>query len=94
MPSDNGMRATLNTLYGETQGPEAHARLTALLALQPAAGPPPALFSPRDAVLIAYGDSLKEPDLPPLQSLAAFARQHLKAAFSAIHILPFFPWSS
>jgi sucrose phosphorylase len=94
MPSDNGMRATLNTLYGETQGPEAHARLTALLALQPAAGPPPALFSPRDAVLIAYGDSLKEPDLPPLQSLAAFARQHLKAAFSAIHILPFSPWSS
>jgi sucrose phosphorylase len=94
MPSDNGMRATLNTLYGQTKGAQAHARITALLALQPAAGPPPPLFSPQDAVLITYGDSLKAPQRPPLQVLAAFAHRHLKGAFSAVHILPFFPWSS
>ncbi|MGD8958441.1 MAG: sugar phosphorylase [Desulfobacteraceae bacterium] len=94
MASDNGMRATLNTIYGETQGAQAHARVVALLASQPPAGPAPPLFSPQDAVLITYGDSLQAPDRPPLQALADFARGHLQGAFSAIHILPFFPWSS
>jgi glucosylglycerate phosphorylase len=94
MASDNGMRATLNTIYGEAEGAQAHARVMALLASQPAAGPAPPLFSPQDAVLITYGDSLQAPDRPPLQALADFARRHLQGAFSAIHILPFFPWSS
>ncbi|MFO7497260.1 MAG: sugar phosphorylase [Desulfobacterales bacterium] len=94
MPSDNGMRATLNTLYGETKGARAHARVMAVLASQPAAGTPPPRFSQKDAVLITYGDTLKAADRPPLQSLGVFARQYLEAVFSAIHILPFFPWSS
>lgn len=47
-----------------------------------------------DVWMITYGDSVIEPDTPPLQTLKKFADQHLKGAVSGIHILPFFPYSS
>ncbi|MCK5797772.1 MAG: DUF3459 domain-containing protein [Deltaproteobacteria bacterium] len=48
----------------------------------------------RDAVLITYGDSLRSEDKAPLPTLGAFATAHLKDAFSTLHLLPFFPFSS
>lgn len=47
-----------------------------------------------DSVLITYGDMVNRPTEPPLRTLARFARKHLRHAFSTIHILPFFPYSS
>jgi len=53
-----------------------------------------AFFSQEDVVLIAYGDSLKSAGEPPLAALHEFAGRYLKNAFSCIHFLPFFPYSS
>ena len=51
-------------------------------------------FSQRDIVLITYGDTLYRPEEAPIKTLHTFANTYLKDVFSAIHILPFFPFSS
>ncbi len=52
------------------------------------------LWTHTDAVLITYGDSVQSPEQPPLRTLRTFLRRHLPDAFSMVHILPFYPWSS
>jgi len=52
------------------------------------------LWSQKDAVLITYGDSVNSEDISPLQTLRRFATRHFMGAFSTIHILPFYPYSS
>ncbi len=47
-----------------------------------------------DVVLITYGDTIQSPQGPPLQVLRDFLCSHLNDAFSMVHVLPFFPWSS
>ena len=47
-----------------------------------------------DTVLIAYGDSVRAEGEKPLATLKHFADKRLQGAFSTIHILPFFPYSS
>lgn len=56
--------------------------------------PPPRHLTERDAVLITYADQLQQPGSSPLQTLAAFATSHLRDCVSAVHLLPFYPWSS
>ncbi|HJW83396.1 MAG TPA: sugar phosphorylase, partial [Anaerolineae bacterium] len=48
----------------------------------------------RDAILITYGDQFRAPGEAPLRTLAGFAQRHLDGLISAIHILPFYPYSS
>ena len=49
----------------------------------------------KDCILITYADTLSDPASgTPLQTLKAFADQHLKGAIRGIHLLPFYPWSS
>ncbi len=48
----------------------------------------------QDALLITYGDQVREPGKPPLETLAEFCESHLKEAISGVHLLPFFPSSS
>ena len=52
------------------------------------------LWSARDAVLIAYGDMVQAPDAPPLAVLDRFLQARLGNAFTTLHLLPFFPYSS
>ena len=47
-----------------------------------------------DAILITYGDSIKNKTDKPLKSLYRFLDTHVKDALSSVHILPFFPYSS
>ena len=47
-----------------------------------------------DALLITYADQFQVPDQAHLLSLADFIRDHLKGMISAVHLLPFFPYSS
>ncbi len=56
--------------------------------------PPDSSLSERDSILITYGDQVREPGSPPLQTLAEFCNLYLKGVISGIHILPFFPSSS
>lgn len=55
---------------------------------------PASRFSERDTIAITYGDLLESPGKPPLRALADFLAAFMKDALSAVHILPFFPWSS
>ena len=51
-------------------------------------------LSQKDAVLITYADMVSTKDAHPLATLREFCTARLKGAFSAIHILPFYPWTS
>jgi glycosidase len=48
----------------------------------------------RDALLITYGDQVREEGEPPLATLAGFLGDHATGAISGVHVLPFFPSSS
>jgi glycosidase len=54
----------------------------------------PANLTERDAILITYGDQVREPGEPPLRTLARFCQAHLAGLVSGVHVLPFFPYSS
>ena len=56
--------------------------------------PPATLWSEQDCILITYGDSLRRDGEVPLQTLSGFLQQRMSDVFSALHILPFFPFSS
>lgn len=96
------MRQKLIALYGAERGAACHARLMSLLDdfraqrpdLSAQAIDPRERVTERDVMLITYGDSLQRPGLLPLQTLGRFLRQHLLGVISAVHILPFFPYSS
>ena len=103
MSSDQtAMIEKLIALYGQDRGTQTYAqlqqRLHAFRAQYPELNAAP--FDPvnrvteQDAILIAYGGTLYEPETPPLQSLHKFLRNHLRDTISTVHILPFFPYSS
>jgi len=48
----------------------------------------------RDAMLITYADTLQEPDQAPLATLKRFLSDRGSELLSAVHLLPFFPWTS
>ncbi|MFT6772504.1 MAG: sucrose phosphorylase [Paracoccaceae bacterium] len=52
------------------------------------------LWSEADAVLITYADSIRADGERPLATLHRFLRENVHPDINAIHILPFFPWSS
>lgn len=51
-------------------------------------------LSHKDCLLISYGDQLNNDTQTPLQCLHEFANEYLSGSFSAIHILPFYPYTS
>lgn len=52
------------------------------------------LWSQSDCLLITYGDSVADDGEAPLATLHRFLDQHLSDVLSAVHILPFCPYSS
>ena len=47
-----------------------------------------------DCIVITYGDTFLAETEKPLKTLARFLDNYLRDAVSAVHILPFYPWSS
>lgn len=89
-------RSAFVRLYGD-QADLCLQRLTLLAGRYGVGLPAPAAprpWSARDAVLITYGDTLQEPGQPPLAVLHRFLREQVGDAFSTVHLLPFFPYSS
>ena len=87
----------LNQLYASEQAASAYERLTNLLtdARQRISSTENLhRYSEKDVILITYGDSLRQPGEAPLRTLHRFATDHLQEIVSAIHILPFYPYSS
>ena len=90
------MKSILGRIYGEEKGEQAFSRLDRVIrefSHSPAAGKRQG-FTQADAVLITYGDTLVKQGEKPLQTLHRFCLDHFKGVFSAVHILPFFPYSS
>ncbi|WP_219836963.1 alpha-amylase family glycosyl hydrolase [Paenibacillus sp. R14(2021)] len=50
--------------------------------------------SENDVMLITYGDSVQSSSQRPLETLHRFLNDHLKETLSAVHILPFYPFTS
>ncbi len=90
------IRSLLVDIYGETKGRAAAARILPLLGSQSGgrASREKNRFSEKDIVLITYADSLRSSGEAPLKTLARFASNWFSGVFSAIHLLPFYPWSS
>lgn len=47
-----------------------------------------------DAILITYGDQVREPEVAPLRTLATILEQYFTGLVSAVHLLPFYPSTS
>jgi glycosidase len=71
-------------------------RLRKLLEAFPRAQAAPGLerWSEKDAILITYGDQIREEGRPPLRTLHGFLRERLRGVFSGVHLLPFYPSTS
>ncbi len=100
MDNLQNLRDHLVSLYGKTRGGDAWIRLEKSLTSFQAAYPGHSLaaadpaLTERDIILITYGDQIREPGRPPLETLKTFLEAHLADAISAIHILPFYPYTS
>lgn len=87
-------------LYGAEAARALAPRLDALLAeFQPHLPAPGQSLdhlplTERDALLITYGDQVREEGVASLQSLAAFCDRHLRGVVSGVHLLPHFPYTS
>ncbi|TCP61687.1 sucrose phosphorylase [Rhodovulum bhavnagarense] len=52
------------------------------------------LWSPRDAMVITYGNTIRDGQHKPLDLLHDFLHRFLRGTVSSVHILPFFPFTS
>ncbi len=83
----------LDELYGPHAAPDCLEKLIRLIETNPIPTRQAALTE-QDAILIAYGDHLRQTGQPPLVTLHQFLRTHLRDVISTVHILPFYPYSS
>ena len=87
----------LSFLYGAEQAKTVLSRLATLLQIYKERIPRPQTdrrFDHTDAILITYGDMVRQPGKWPLQTLGEFLTEHLHGVTSSVHLLPFFPYSS
>ncbi|GGA98166.1 sugar phosphorylase [Agarivorans gilvus] len=84
----------LQEIYGESLDESLYALLQQKVAEAKQGFPRYQCWSEKDVILITYGDSVETEGLSPLQSLHLFLGEYLSGLVSAVHILPFFPFSS
>jgi glycosidase len=98
----NRIRKRLEHLYGRERAEQLSDRLYMLIGrygVSPQNGTTESAarrirWSHKDAVLITYGDMVKNGSEAPLAVLKQFCDRRLRGAISTVHILPFFPSSS
>lgn len=84
----------LQFLYGPEMAATVWPAVQSRLAAFPPINRPPRAFSEADAILITYGDMVQEAGKPPLQTLHEFLTPRLEELIPAVHLLPFYPYSS
>jgi sucrose phosphorylase len=52
------------------------------------------LWDQKEIVMITYGDSVLQRDIKPLKTLKTFVDKYFSDSISALHILPFYPFTS
>lgn len=91
------LAARLAMLYGPDRAPEVLRRLDGVAARfaddHPEAASAPRGFA-QDPVLITYGDQITAPGAAPLAVLRRWIAHRLDGAIGAVHVLPFYPWTS
>jgi glycosidase len=100
--ADVHIRQLLQFLYGSRQGEKAWGQLQNRLQnfrnqSLPHLNQPDSStseLSEKDAILITYGDQIRQPGISPLKTLADFLNSRIGDAVSGVHVLPFFPYSS
>ncbi|QDL94662.1 DUF3459 domain-containing protein (plasmid) [Paroceanicella profunda] len=90
------LEALLATIYPAGQTAWLMGELEGRLARgnHAASRPAPKQIDESDVVLITYGDSVLDGDTVPLTALKAFMEGPAQGMFSAVHVLPFYPWTS
>ncbi len=96
MPGSPAIRDHVAALYGMDRAEAVCVQLDSLVPrYRPRlAGAARGELTARDSILITYPDGVREPNLPPLRSLARFCEEHLQDTVSGLHLLPFYPSSS
>ena len=86
----------LSIAYGAPRAEQLCTEILALVARHAGHITPPARtwVDQRDVMLISYGDSIRDGQRAPLAVLRGFLRDHLGELLSAVHLLPFYPYSS
>ncbi len=95
-PAMTRVRGRFERLYGPEADRclERFGMMIGRYGLAGAPASPPPRWSEKDAVLIAYGDAVQAPGEKPLATLKRFVDGRFHGAIGAIHVLPFFPYSS
>lgn len=88
--------ARLRFLYGESRTDELMSRLLERLMSDSiaSASSKEEHWNEQDIILITYGDSIRQADKKPLQTLYEFLNLHLQDTINSVHVLPYFPYSS
>jgi glucosylglycerate phosphorylase len=91
----SGIEKQLALAYGAERVPTLLARIEDLVDhWRPAMSERRPWLDQRDAMLITYSDNLRSPNEAPLATLHDFVAERIDDLVSAVHLLPFFPWSS
>lgn len=91
------LAAMLEVVYPEVDTRFLAAQLIDTMGLAPDTPPPPAHqnnWDEADVLLITYADTIRHEGEKPLKTLYRFLHECLDKHLSAVHILPFFPYSS
>jgi sucrose phosphorylase len=91
----NSLLSYLSSLYGAENALLLLERVQKIIDRYRARiSPRSAQLTEQDSLLITYGDQLSSPGEKPLQTLSIFCKKNLGGVIGAIHILPFYPWTS
>ncbi|MCG2633589.1 MAG: sugar phosphorylase [Gammaproteobacteria bacterium] len=90
------VESRLKLLYGEERLSALMSRLRVLVVsgMTDLGERKPRTWDEQDVLAITYGDSLRRAGEHPLATLDQLFNSRLREAFSGLHILPFFPFSS
>ncbi|GGC84358.1 sucrose phosphorylase [Thalassobacillus devorans] len=94
--SAESMLNKLKSVYGVEKGTRLHRNIDALVEKYRGEidSQQKAWVDQEDIMLITYGDSIKEAGKAPLQSLHEFLEAQADGTINAVHLLPFYPYSS
>lgn len=86
----------LTFIYGADVADTVAPRIAALIAEFATAAPSEntTYFDHTDAILITYGDMVRQEGEAPLQTLFRFLDEQIGGIVRGVHLLPFYPYSS
>jgi glucosylglycerate phosphorylase len=90
----DSMLEKLSFVYGEEKGRRILESIVEQISNYRHPGISKSWVDQSDVVLIVYGDHIREDAKAHLQTLREFLNQNVKGSVSAVHILPFYPYTS